>query len=405
MHPDSGLSSAPPGGRRAAFVLITVAALALFTEGAARALLGLQSHVRRAPPGAAAGVDLEAAGKALDLDPFEMIDPSETSNWRLRPGARMTLAQVIDAKRRDGHVLAVPYLEERARLLGVESGDTVVAIDDDGYRGPAIDRGHSRFRILAIGDSCTFGTTLGESYPYPRVVERELRRRGRDVEVINAGVKGYGVQNVLLRIEEFKALKPELTTVYLGWNELYSETFFSGLLVRHSAALRLLHEAYAQAMRPYDDRTQQALAAYRKAKHPDPNAPEVAALDEYTPLFMRRLVKVVDEMQSAGSRVVLLTLPGLYSTSETPDARALEKGHLPLFTDNPYVLARMVERYDECLRDLGRSRGLQVIDLETWSRTALVPRADHFFDSVHLYEESQGLVGARIAEELLPQVP
>ena len=202
-----GTRQPPTRGRRAAFILIYVVALVLFTETAARALLRVRASVEPVP--AAGGtLDPEAAAKALGLDPYERIDPRDPSNWCLRPGLRMTLADVIENKRRDGHVLAVKYLEARAPVLGVRPGDTAIAIDQDGYRGPEIDRSHARFRILAIGDSCTFGTAFGESYPYPRVLEAELRRRGRDVEVINAGVEGYGPANVLARLDEFKSWSP-----------------------------------------------------------------------------------------------------------------------------------------------------------------------------------------------------
>jgi lysophospholipase L1-like esterase len=397
----------PSRGRRAAFILIYVVALGLFTETAARALLRLRAHAGTHPAAAGGAPDLEAMGRALGLDPYEMVDPRDPSNWRLRPGLRMTLADVIENKRRDGHVLAVKYLEARAPKLGVRPEDTAISIDQDGYRGPEVDHSHTRFRILAIGDSCTFGTAFGEAYPYPRVMESELRRSGRDVEVINAGVEGYGPENVLKRLEEFKALRPELVTVYIGWNALYSETFMKygrGLLGR-SSALRLLSDAYNKAAAALDDPQHRALAAYEKPKHPDRTAPEVAALDDYTPSFLPDLGAVLDGLQSAGSRVVLVTLPGLYAMDETPDARTLEKGHLPPFTDNPYVLARMAERYNECLRALARSRGLQVIDLDAWGRKALEPRADYFFDSVHLYEEGQRLIGAHLAEALAPDVP
>lgn len=406
-RPPSGESRQPPSrGRRAAFILIYVVALGLFTETAARALLRLRDHAGT-HPAAGGAPDLERLGRALGLDPYEMVDPSDTSNWRLRPGLRMTLADVIESKRRDGHVLAVKYLEARAPKLGVRPEDTAISIDQDGYRGPEVDHSHARFRILAIGDSCTFGTAFGEAYPYPRVMESELRRSGRDVEVINAGVEGYGPANVLRRLEEFKALRPDIVTVYIGWNALYSETFMKygrGLLGR-SSALRLLSDAYSKAAAALDDPQHLALAAYGKPKHPDRNAPEVAALDDYTPSFMPDLEAVLEGLQSIGSRVVLVTLPGLYVMDETPDARALEKGHLPPFTDNPYVLARMAGRYNECLRALARARGLQVIDLDAWGRKALEPRADWFFDSVHLYEEGQRLIGARLAAALAPDVP
>ena len=391
--------------RRVLLILLYVAGLGLFTEMAARAMVRLEPGLGGAPAGK--GDDLEAAGRAMGLDPYEMIDPLNHSNWRLRAGLRMTFSDVLEKKRSEGHVLAVEYLEKRAKALDVHPGDTAIAIDSEGFRGPEIDPAHARCRILAIGDSCTFGTALGEQYPYPRVVERALARAGRPVEVINAGVEGYGPKNVLLRIEELRRLKPEITTIYIGWNALFSETFFDTAYGarKYSASLRLLHDAWARATAGGGTPQQQALAAYGKPKHPDRNAPEVAALEHYVPFFMPDLVRIVDAMEGAGSRVVLVTLPGLYTTGEAPDAEALAKGHLPQFTDNPYVLARMAERYNECLRELARARHLQVIDLEAWSRTALAPRSAHFFDSVHLDEPSQGLIGEKIAAALLPDSP
>lgn len=402
----SGLTPERPSRpRRLLFILLYVAGLALFTEVAARAMVRLQPRLGGAPAGN--GVDLEAAGKAIGLDPYEMIDPHNHSNWRLRAGLTMTFADVLEKKRSEGHLLAVQYLEKRAAELNVHPGNTAIAIDAEGFRGPEVDPGHRRFRILAIGDSCTFGTALGEEYPYPRVVERALGRAGREVEVINAGVEGYGPKNVLLRIEELKRLKPEVTTIYLGWNALFEETFFETAhgARKYSTSLRLLHDAWARATSPGGDARRQALAAYEKPKHPDRHAPEVAALEHYVPFFMPDLVRIVDAMAGAGSRVVLVTLPGLYTSTEAPDADALAKGHLPQFTDNPYVLARMAERYNVCLRELAAARHLEVIDLEAWSRTALAPRSAHFFDSVHLDEPGQGMIGEKIAAALLGSVP
>jgi hypothetical protein len=64
----------PSRGRRAAFILIYVVALGLFTETAARALLRLRSHAG-AHPAAGGTPDLEAAGRALGLDPAEALKP------------------------------------------------------------------------------------------------------------------------------------------------------------------------------------------------------------------------------------------------------------------------------------------------------------------------------------------
>ena len=393
--------------RKAAFVALYVLFLGAVFEGGSRLVLAVRGRgsPARTSGSAGAAIDVEAAGRALGLNPYEIADARRPGQWKLRAGSTLTLQEVLDAKEREGRILAVRYLRERAPRLGVRPQDIVVRINSQGYRGPEIDRDHTRFRILAIGDSCTFGTLL-PPYGYPRALERELRRFGVEAEVINAGVEGYGPGNVLQRMDDFLALRPDLATIYLGWNALYGESFLddaSGAR-RYFYSARLAGLAYSRATRLVGHPGRQALQDYERPRRPDPQAPEIRALDDYTPSFLGDIEQIVEALQSAGSRVVLLTLPGLYATDEPPSPRALEVGHLPTFTDNPYVLARMAGVYNEALRALGTKRSLQVVDLETWSRKALRPREDHFFDSVHLYEASQDLVAAYLALELAPQL-
>jgi lysophospholipase L1-like esterase len=395
-------------GKKAALVAVYALILCALFEGGSRLALALRGRGSPARAAGSAGdaIDVEAAGRALGLNPYEIADARRAGQWRLRPGSTLTLQQVLDAKEKEGRILAVRYLRERAPRLGVKPQDIVVRINSDGYRGPEINRGHGQFRILAIGDSCTFGTLL-PPFGYPRALERELRRRGVEAEVINAGVEGYGPWNVLQRMDDFKALRPDLATLYIGWNALYGETFLDDIsgARRYLYSARLAGLAYGRATRLVGDPRSRALQDYERPRRPDPQAPEIRALDDYTPSFLGDIERIGEALQAAGSRVVLLTLPGLYATDEAPSPRALEVGHLPTFTDNPYVLARMAGRYNEALRALGERRGLQVVDLEAWSRKALRPPEDHFFDSVHLYEASQDLLAAYLSRELAIRAP
>ena len=145
-----------------------------------------------------------------------------------------------------------------------------------------------------------------------------------------------------------------------------------------------------------------ALEAYSKPKHIQRDASEVTALDEFTPPFMSDLETIVEEMRVAGSEVVLLTLPGLFVMDEEPSSQARKFGHLPTFTDNPYVLAKISEEYNKRLRRIAKSQDLLLVDLEEWSRESLKPRDKFFFDSVHLYEEEPRVLGNILPSSCFP---
>ena len=74
--------------------------------------------------------------------------------------------------------------------------DTTIRINNLGFRGPDLprDKGDA-FRIVALGESQTFGPTLrdGEK-PWPELLQDLFDRHascGRGVEFINAGTEAY----------------------------------------------------------------------------------------------------------------------------------------------------------------------------------------------------------------------
>ncbi|HEY7532947.1 MAG TPA: SGNH/GDSL hydrolase family protein [Nitrospiraceae bacterium] len=375
-----------------ALAVIVLAVMALALEGGARVFFAVREQLRNK----VVSVDPSV------LDDYEVPDSAHSWNWRPKAGYSATIGQIIQAKRENGKIFAEELLKQRATELKISPDTVVMRINAEGFKGPDIDKTHSRVRILTIGDSCTFGTMFDE-YSYPRALERELDRLGRPVEVINAGVEGYGPANVLGRIEEFKALRPEITTIYIGWNALYAEPESYGVEY-YLKSVHLFRKAYGKVREKIFGRTETALEAYSKPKHVQRDAPEVKALDGFTPRFMTDLERIVKEMRAAGSEVVLLTLPGLFVMDEEPSPQALKVGHLPTFTDNPYVLAKISEEYNKRLRRLAVSQNLVLVDLEEWSNESLKPRDRFFFDSVHLYEEGQTRIGKYLAEQLLPLV-
>jgi lysophospholipase L1-like esterase len=176
--------------------------------------------------------------------PWVMADPSGRNPYVLKPGARGRLH------------------------------DSEVRINQLGFRGGEIslEKG-DRFRIVALGESTTFGVTVEPGdRPWPEVLEDRIRRElacRAPVEVINAGVAGWTLANQLSRFEtDIRPLAPDLILSYHGYNGF--SWFFgnlpglpflpvprvsprpSRLLERAEKTLRLraLRERYARELDP-----------------------------------------------------------------------------------------------------------------------------------------------------------
>jgi len=99
-----------------------------------------------------------------------------------------------------------------------------IHVNQLGFRGPEIARAKGdRFRIVALGESTTFGmTALPGDRPWPEVLEERIARDlacDRPVEVINAGVPGWTLANQVTRLPgDILPLEPDLILSYHGFN-------------------------------------------------------------------------------------------------------------------------------------------------------------------------------------------
>jgi lysophospholipase L1-like esterase len=102
-----------------------------------------------------------------------------------------------------------------------------VHINTLGLRGPEIERTppEGRTRILALGDSMTFGYYLEEDETWPMQFEARLRAAGRDVEVVNAGVGGWSIESETRFLEERAlALEPDHVVLAFCNNDIIDLT-------------------------------------------------------------------------------------------------------------------------------------------------------------------------------------
>ena len=122
-----------------------------------------------------------------------------------------------------------------------------VTINSKGLRNPEIsyEKPEGTYRVLALGDSWTFGVRMKEPDAYPRQLERILQasaaKRGdtRRIEVVNAGVVGYSTDQeaAYLKTEGWK-YSPDLVLVnFYPVNDTHNKLY----KYQRRMALRDLH--------------------------------------------------------------------------------------------------------------------------------------------------------------------
>jgi lysophospholipase L1-like esterase len=103
--------------------------------------------------------------------------------------------------------------------------DGLATINALGLRGrlPAVPKPVDAVRILAIGDSTTFGWGVGDDETYCAVLERQLGVAvpARPIEVVNGGVVSYDLNKSARLLRRFASeLDPDLVLVGFYWNDL-----------------------------------------------------------------------------------------------------------------------------------------------------------------------------------------
>jgi hypothetical protein len=104
-------------------------------------------------------------------------------------------------------------------------GRVTYRINEHGFRGGALmdEKPKSELRVLCLGDSITFGEGVREEDTYPARIEKLLTATssGRTVQVINAGVQGYGTrEEIALYFARCAKLKPDIVALGFFLNDV-----------------------------------------------------------------------------------------------------------------------------------------------------------------------------------------
>lgn len=196
---------AMPLYKKSMFAAIVILGALLLTEAGLR-LVGFE-YVPQAEPMRFVGMDVEDAGVR------HFIRSSDSTFWELIPGA--------DLRRDTGSVERVSAIGTRG-FAPTESDERAARVE--GEPVGALDTAERGVRrVVALGDSCTFGMGIALDAIFPSRLEAMLTRAlpGETVEVINGGVPGYTTHQMLVRFREnLVRLRPDVVVVYAGhWND------------------------------------------------------------------------------------------------------------------------------------------------------------------------------------------
>lgn len=97
--------------------------------------------------------------------------------------------------------------------------------DHWGFRGAGVDP--AQVAILTVGGSTTNQLYLPDDATWQAVMERELRAKGREVVVANAGIDGQSTIGHLRAFEDWfpnvPGLKPRFIVFYVGINDIHAD--------------------------------------------------------------------------------------------------------------------------------------------------------------------------------------
>ncbi|MFQ6007768.1 MAG: SGNH/GDSL hydrolase family protein [Candidatus Zixiibacteriota bacterium] len=256
-------------------------------------------------------------------------------------------------------------------------------INSLGLRGEEVSKIKTKPRILALGNSCTFGWRVAEHETY---VERLETLLGGKYEVINAAIPGYtSLQGKRFFERELIHLNPDIVLILFAWNDHWAaanqisdkdQEFPPQLIITCQNILSRFHFY----------RLLKKLLLSLIEKDPD------SLFDRQAPVyrvgigdFRKNLMEICYLARSHGAIPILLTspIPSL-STYYPPGSRS--------------PMHRYHEKYNQVIRNLSTSEGIDLVDLakEFDRHNDLYDDAPN--DPIHFNAK-----GHKVAAELLTQ--
>lgn len=266
-------------------------------------------------------------------------------------------------------------------------------------RDPQVPKPDGVTRVICAGGSTTYGYFVTRDHlTWPARTEAELRARGRQVEVWNAGVPGWDVRTSLVNLElRLFDLQPDVVIVCHVYNDVvanHDPSYVGASTVEWEDRWSLWRPLYGHsAMYRF------LLSRFKAPK--DALEHKAPALDEAgLTAYRTNLRRMVRRIRERGAAPVLATEPSCYRPTYEESARdgvpGLEYWYDKLSPLEYPALIEGITRYNEAVREIAREEGVVLCDLDR-----LMPDDVKLFASpVHHTDDGEVHVATFVADAL-----
>ena len=266
-----------------------------------------------------------------------------------------------------------------------------------------------QLRIIAIGGSTTEDVWNEDGLHWPLWLERQLRAKGAgDIKVYNAGMSAYSSAHDLIRLS-FDVLdyEPDIFVMMHNINDLIVNYYaaLEGRDVDPHYRVAFGNKFYTGDIDEDDVVVSRFLNAVRsrweELTQADKIVPSTYSIDKGLQYFQRNLGSIHAVVGDRGSQLVLLTMP--VCDSEEVYRLVESQGRRQFSAPLPSDFRRFqqdFERYNDAIRQVGSSRGIQVVDMARLFGGS----REMFSDFVHYNARGSQQFGTVLASELSPLV-
>jgi hypothetical protein len=264
-------------------------------------------------------------------------------------------------------------------------------------------------RVMTLGSSETFGAgTEGVGYDYPAQLQDSLAKHGC-FQVINGAILGMSMPSMITMWNAYGSrFAPDIVVilpnqmVYLGDPPPSfpkprpdpAPSWKSALYPRLADRFKEVANYPAFIQRQRDDNFIAEETAGRPATwyYPEPPKDRLAQ-------YRRDLDSLITAVQARGAQVVLTPCPMKFGDKlETrADSALMTAWRLYMPRAKPEVALPFMLMANDVLRDVGRERGVPVVDLAA----ALNGRGELFYDFSHFTRSGASLIAAKLADTVV----